>query len=104
MLSTGKGSFLRKVWDPLSSSTGKEQTPRKMCLPSVKDAVLGRMVRNAVETSRVSAEGSPMPELGNHSEFQNFSESQDTSQHTSTGGSEVTWSHYHRYLVDPHGL
>lgn len=85
-----------KVWDPLSSSTGKEQTPREMCLPSVKDAILGRMMRNAVETSRVSAEGSPMPKLGNHSEFQNFSESQDTSQHTSTGGSEVTWSHSHR--------
>lgn len=49
-MSTGKGSFLRKVWDALSSSTGKEQTPREMCLPSVKDAVLGRMVRNAVET------------------------------------------------------
>lgn len=46
-----------------------------------------------------------MPELGNHSEFQNFSESQGTSQHISTGGSGVTWgcSQYDS-LVGPHQL
>lgn len=72
MLSTGKDSFLRKVWDPLSNSTGKEQTPRGMCLPLVKDAVLGSTVRSLVDTQGVSAEGSLMLGLGNHSEFQNF--------------------------------